>query len=113
VSLHHPPQPVARQLLQRLARPVAVAALADPVVGDDLLAVPGGRDRRRGLQAAFQRAGHDGVQRERGQPGRQRGRLGAAAVVQVDAGHPAGQHVPGRRGEPVPHQQNRRHAFRG
>ena len=112
VGLHHAPELLLRQLLQRLAGPVPVAALPHPVLGDDLLAVPGRRDRRRGLLAAFQRAADDGVERERGQPGRQRGRLGLAAVIERDAGRPSGQHVTGRRGEPVPDQQNRRHASR-
>jgi hypothetical protein len=87
-------------------------ALTDPFFGDDLLAVPGRRDRRRGLLAAFQRAADDGVERERGQPGRQRGRLSAAPVIERDARRPSGQHMTSRRGKPVPDQQNRCHASR-
>ena len=34
-----------------------------------------------------------------------------AAVVQRDAGHPSGQHMTGRRGEPMSHQQNGRHGL--
>ena len=104
VGLHHAPERLLRQLLQRLAGPVPVAALPHPVVGEDLLAIPGRRDRRRGLLAAFQRAADDGVERERGQPGRQGGRLSLAPVIERDARRPSGQHVTGRRGEPVPDQ---------
>ena len=112
VGLDHAPELLARQLFQRLAGPVPVAALPDPVLGDDLLAVPGRRDRRRGLLAAFQRAADDGVERKRGQPGREGHRLGLAAIVERNAGRPPGQHVTGRRGEPVPDQKNRCHASR-
>ena len=65
VGLHHAPELLLGQLLQRLAGPVSVMAFPDPFFGDDLLAVPGRRDRRRGLLAAFQRAADDGVERER------------------------------------------------
>jgi hypothetical protein len=79
-------------------------AFPDPFFGDDLLAVPGRRDRSRGLLAAFQRAADDGVKRERGQPGRQRGRLSLAPVIERDTWRPSGQHVTSRRGKPMPDQ---------
>src|SRR5581483_5108210 len=81
------------------------------VLGQDLLAVPGRRDRRRGLLAAFQRAADDGVERERGEPAGQRGRLRLAPVIERDAWRPPGQQLTGRRGEPMPDQENRRHAL--
>ena len=112
VGLDHAPKLLAHQLLQRLAGPVPVAALPHPVLGEDLLAVPGRRDRRRGLLAAIQRAADDGVERQRGQPGRQGRCLGLTAIVERDAGRPSGQHVTGRRGEPVADQKNGCHASR-
>ena len=58
VLLHDLPQRVLGQLLERPAGPVAVPALAQPVVGLDL-ELAAGRDGAGGLPAAVQRAGDD------------------------------------------------------
>jgi len=76
------------------------------------LTIPADGDCLRGLHAALERAADDGGKRQRSEPGRERGRLGLAPSIQRDTRRPSGQHMTGRRGEPVPDQQNRCHAFR-
>ena len=103
---------LARSLIA-LTRPVAVAALDQPVVD-----VPGGRrvagrlrfeHRLRGLQAPVERARHHGRQRDGGDPGGDCGGLHAPAVVEVQAGRATGQHRTGHRGEAVPDEQKGGH----
>ena len=108
VGLHDLPERLLGQFLERAAGPVAVAALADPLVGDDLLVATGGDDLR-GVLAALQRAGHDRGERQRAQPLGDPLGLAAAPVVEMHPGRPAGQHRPGHRGQPVTDQDQSRH----
>ncbi len=100
VCLHHPPQRVLDQFLQRPAGPGAVPALPEPLIrergGAGNRARPGQRHHRGGgLLAALQRAGHHRTERERRQPPGEGLSLGAAGVVEPDPRRPAGQHTAG------------------
>jgi len=113
MGLHHAPQRVLGQPLERLARPVPVLDLGELLVFGDRgrAAIPRRGDRLRGLAAAVQGAGNDRVQGHVSQPGCQRPGLRPATVVQRDTRRPARENVSRPRRQPMPHQQNQRHAM--
>ncbi|GHI29707.1 hypothetical protein Sdagh_14370 [Streptomyces daghestanicus] len=84
-------QRLVLQLGELAAGPVAVVALADPLVGVDAQLGPGVEERPDRLLAALQGAGDDLGDRQRGEPGGQGGGLGGTAFVEGDAGRPAGE----------------------
>jgi len=111
MCLHYPPERILGQPPERLASPVAVPALPDPLVFLDGCARLhlGGSHRLSRLAAALKRAADDRVELERAKTGSQRLRLGATAIIERDTGRPAGQYGSRRRRQAVPHQQNQSH----
>ena len=114
LRLHDLPERVLGEVLDRLAGPVAVAALAEPVVDCSTAvgsAVCAAAIACGGLDAALQRARHDRAQRQHREPLGDRARPASAPrSSRCTPGRPAGQHRAGHRGQPVPDQQQRRHA---
>ena len=81
-------------------------ALAQAVVGEQRRAV-GAQQRRGGLLAALQRAGHGEPEGDLLQPGGKGAGLGLTGLVETDAGGPAGQDAGGvRRCAAVTDQEN-------
>lgn len=104
-------QRLVLQLGELAAGPVAVVRLPDPLVGVHTQLGAGVEQRLHGLLAALQGAGDDFGDRQRGEPpGQLRGLLGAA-LVEGDAGRPAGEQPSGVGGRTsVPYENQGGHA---
>ena len=111
VRLDHLPQRVLGELLELLARPVAVAHLADPVVDVPGHVVAPGEHQVGRLEAALQRAGDDRRQRHRREPaGQGASPASRPASSRDDPLGPAGEHAGAvGRGPAVADEQHRGH----
>lgn len=86
IVLHHLPERVLGQFLERAFGAVAVAALTQPVLDLQLEALRPLADGAGGAEAPAERATHKGVERDGSEPLRDGRNLLGAALVEVQAG---------------------------